>query len=349
MTDDVLGQAEVESLLGTTESSTTASAHNEDIRPAAAWESSGRKGREVQSQERVTPYDFKQPERVGKNQMQAIQSLHEDCGKNFGASLSDVLRNVVEVKLNSVDQLTYSEFIFSLENPSCFNLLAAQPLEGNLILEINPSILYPIIDRLLGGGKETGPLDRRPLTEIELRLVRRITDLFLRELKNAWKNVVELDLSVERVESNPKLIQIVPPNEIVVLIRFEMTIGDIRGMMNLCIPLNSLETIEGKLTSNTWAGSDCQEPSQQSRDSISRQLCGSAVEVIVQLAQSKIRTADLLGLRVGDIITTDQDCHGVLPVSVEGIPKFFAKPGAFKGHKAFQVEQRVALPPAADG
>jgi flagellar motor switch protein FliM len=81
----------------------------------------------------------------------------------------------VEVKLTSVDQLTYSEFVFSLENPTCFNLLRAEPLEGNLILDINPSILYPIIDRLLGGGKDGRPLARRPLTEIELRLVSRIT------------------------------------------------------------------------------------------------------------------------------------------------------------------------------
>ena len=122
------------------------------------------------------PYDFKRPERVGKEQMRALQTLHEGFGRNFGAALSGLLRSIVEVKLTSVDQLTYSEFVFSLENPTCFNLLKAEPLEGNLILDINPSILYPIIDRLLGGGRETGPLARRPLTEIELRLVSRITD-----------------------------------------------------------------------------------------------------------------------------------------------------------------------------
>ena len=92
--------------------------------------------------------------------MRALQTLHEGFGRNFCAALSALLRSIVEVKLTSVDQLTYSEFVFSLENPSCFNLLKADPLEGNLILDINPSILYPIIDRLLGGGKEMGPLAR---------------------------------------------------------------------------------------------------------------------------------------------------------------------------------------------
>ncbi len=125
-------------------------------RPPATAVRSGR------LREKVTTYDFKRPERVGKEQMRALQTLHEGFGRNFGAALSALLRTILEVKLTSVDQLTYSEFIFSLENPTCFNLVRAKPLEGYLILDINPSILYPIIDRLLGGGKESGPPARRP-------------------------------------------------------------------------------------------------------------------------------------------------------------------------------------------
>ena len=175
--------------------------------------------------------------------MRSLQTMHEGFGRNFGAALSALLRTIVEVKLTSVDQLTYSEFVFSLENPTCFNLINAEPLEGQLILDINLSLLFPIIDRLLGGGSDPTPPTRRPLTEIELRLVSRITDLFCKEMKHAWENVLELNLSVDRVESNPQLVQIVPPNEVVVLISFELTLGDARGMMNLCIPFNSIERI----------------------------------------------------------------------------------------------------------
>ena len=146
--------------------------------PATSAAADGESAPPARHREKITPYDFKRPERVGKEQMRALQTLHEGFGRNFGAALSALLRSIVEVKLTSVDQLTYSEFVFSLENPTCFNLLKAEPLEGNLILDVNPSILYPIIDRLLGGGREGGPLARRPLTEIELRLVSRITSLF---------------------------------------------------------------------------------------------------------------------------------------------------------------------------
>src|SRR6188768_2640543 len=202
MSDEVLSSQEVESLLSALD---VPGGAKPPTRPAA---SSSRGVPQMRSREKVTPYDFKRPERVGKEQMRALQSLHEGFGRNFDAALSALLRSIIEVKLTSVDQLTYSEFVFSLENPTCFNLLRAEPLEGHLILDINPSILYPIMDRLLGGGKETAGIARRPLTEIELRLVGRITSLFLQELKHAWKDVLSLNLSVERVESNPQLVQI---------------------------------------------------------------------------------------------------------------------------------------------
>ena len=345
MGNDILSQSEVESLLGSLELGDLDDLLD-DVQPAAETFTAPAAAPPPSFliHDKVAPYDFKRPERVGKEQMRALQSMHEGFGRNFGASLSAMLRSIVEVKLTSVDQLTYSEFVFSLENPSCFNLLNAEPLEGNLILDINPSILYPIIDRLLGGGKEISPPARRPLTEIELRLVRRITDLFLAELKKAWANVIELELSIDRVESNPQLVQVVPPNEVVVLISFEVSLGDVRGMINFCVPFNSIERISNKLTANSWFNFQRRTSSADTQDKISRRLSGATMEVVVELAHSTIRTSDLIGLRVGDIITTDQDCQGVLPVVVEGVPKFFARPGAVKGRKAFEIDSVAPVP-----
>ncbi len=330
MSGDILSQAEVESLLGTT-----------DTGPQGAARRTGPGGPATASRlrDKITPYDFKRPERVGKDQMRALQSLHEGFGRNFGAALSALLRSIVEVKLTSVDQLTYSEFVYSLENPTCFNLLHAEPLEGHLILDINPSILYPIIDRLLGGGRESSPLARRPLTEIELRLVSRITALFLEELRRAWENVLKLNLSVARVESNPQLVQIVPPNEVVVLISFEVLLGEVRGMMNLCIPFNSIERIGTKLLSNSWVAYGRRAATPESIQQISTNLRRSLVELVVRLAETRISARDLVSLRVGDVITTEHDVKSPISVHVEGIPKFRARPGALKGKKAVRIEE----------
>lgn len=331
MSDDVLSQAEVESLLNAIDpelSRPPSSSTSEVPSPRAPL---------VRSREKVTPYDFKRPERVGKEQMRALQFLHEGFGRSFGAAMSALLRTIIEVRLTSVDQLTYSEFVFSLENPTCFNLLRAHPLDGNIILDLNPSILYPIIDRLLGGGKNAGPPARRPLTEIELLLVSRITKIFNMELTKAWENVLELELSVERVESNPQLVQVVPPNEVVILISFELSLGETRGMMNLCIPFNSIERISSKLTANSWVGYSRSGSTPESIEMMTQRLDGSRVQLVVTLAESTVSTADLIGLRVGDVITTEKDVHSPLRVDIQGVEKFGAKPGSFKGKAAIQV------------
>lgn len=332
MTDEVLSQAEVESLLNAMESDPSGK------QSQAAQPVSGKANR---PREKVIPYDFKRPERVGKEQMRALQSLHEGFGRNYGAALSALLRTVAEIKLTSVDQLTYSEFVFSLENPTCFNLLTAKPLEGNLILDINPSILYPIINRLLGGGKEAGASTRRALTEIERRLVGRITDLFLKELKRAWENILSLDFKVERVESNPQLVQIVPPNEVVILISFELTLGDVRGMLNLCIPFNAIERVSNRLTTNNWVSYATASPTEESTRQVRNRLEQSLVSVVATLAKTRLSTSDMLSLRVGDIVTTEKDINEPIEVSVENASKFHARPGTIKGHKAIQIEKTI--------
>jgi flagellar motor switch protein FliM len=332
---DVLSQAEVENLLSAMEGGGDAATSNDAFRP----------------REKVTVYDFKRPERVGKEQMRSLQTMHEGFGRNFGAALSALLRTMVEVKLTSVDQLTYSEFVFSLENPTCFNLISAQPLEGQLILDINPSILFPMIDRMLGGTTSAALPARRPLTEIELRLVARITALFLKEMQHAWENVLKLELVVERVESNPQLVQIIPANEVIVLISFELTVGEMRGMMNLCIPFNTIERISNKLTSNSWVSYSKRPPTLQSMQRISNQIAEAPMEVVVELATTRITASDMLGLRVGDVIASEKDIHQPLLVYVQGKPKFVAAPGKYKGRKAIEIKSgyqpqniRVELP-----
>lgn len=303
------------------------------------------RNKEIVGNAKVTPYDFKRPERVGKDQMKALQTLHEGFGRKFAAALSAILRTIVDVKLTGVDQLTYSEFTFSLPNPSCFNLIRAEPLEGNLILDINPSIIFPMIDRLLGGGKEkTSPL-QRPLTAIEMRLVARISQLFLAEMKIAWENVVDLDLSVVQTESNPQLIQIVPPNEVVVVVAFEVVMAETRGAVNLCIPYNAFERVSAKFSSNNWMSyGNRKQATPQSIKKISKSIRDMRVEMKVKLAQSKIAMHELLHLRVGDVICTEKNVHSPLLVSIEGIPKYWAKPGVYKGFTAIQVEDIIDDP-----
>ena len=343
MSDESLSQNQVESLLKAMESVEGAPPKpeppklNKEKSPAPA----SRPSPVLSSNARVTAYDFKRPERVGKDQMRAMHSLHESLARNFGASVSGMLRTMIEVKLLSVDQLTYSEFVFSLDNPSCFNVLAVEPLEGNWILDIAPTLSYSIIDRMLGGDPDPNEAIRRPLTEIENRLIGRVVELFLVQLKNSWENIVELDLTIEKVESNPQLVQIVPPNEVVILVGFEVLLGKNRGMLNLCIPFNTVEQFNAKLSRNGWVGYGKSNPSDETRDAISTSMSDAPVDIIVTLARSKIRTGDLLELAVGDVITTEKEVKDPLELSVQDVPKFHARVGAFKGKKAVRIDSVI--------
>ncbi|MBI3864350.1 MAG: flagellar motor switch protein FliM [Planctomycetia bacterium] len=332
---DVLSQSEVESLLAALDPG-TGGGHSQQPEARGSEESGAQ----------ISVYDFKRPERVSKEQMRTFQAVHEGFSREFGADLSGLVRAIVEVKLISVDQLTYSEFVYSLENPTCFNLLKAEPLDGHIILDLNPSIIFPILDRLLGGGRapsQSSP-PRRPLTEIELRLVARITDLAIKALGNAWANVCELKLRVTQVESNPQLVQIVPPNEVIVLVSFEVSLGETRGIMNLCIPFNTIEPLAGKLSANTWSSYSQKQPDRRQVLNLETGVANAGVEMVVYLAGTRLTAGELIGLAVGDTIVTENDCHKPLEVCVEGRPKFYGFAGLVKGHKAVRIGQPVVPP-----
>ncbi len=329
---DVLSQSEVESLLA---------ALDPGMQPQQHSSSTMRDDFNAQ----ISVYDFKRPERVSKEQMRAFQALHDGFSREFGAALSGMLRAIVEVKLISVDQLTYSEFVFSLENPTCFNLLYSEGLEGHIILDLNPSIIYPIVDRLLGGGKAASQdLPQRPLTEIELQLVSRITKQAIQGLESAWSNICQLKLKVSQIESNPQLVQIVPPNEVIVLISFEISMGDIRGIMNLCIPFNTIEPLAGKLSSDSWSTYSKKGVDARQIANLETGVSHAAVEVVVHLAQAKLTAKELAQLAVGDVILTESSPQKGAQVLVEGTPLFTAFPGVLKGHKAIRMAQPITKP-----
>jgi len=331
---DVLSQSEVESLL---------SALDTNQQPTVA-KKSVRRSDDPRSQQ-ITIYDFKRPERVSKEQMRAFQALHDGFSREFGAALSSMLRTIVEVKLISVDQLTYSEFVFSLENPTCFNLLESTGLGGHLILDLNPSIIFPIVDRLLGGGREPKQsIPGRPLTEIELRIVSRITGLAIDGLENSWSNICNLELSVSQVESNPQLVQIVPPNEVIVLVSFELTMNEMRGIMNLCIPFNTIEPLVGKLSSDTWSAYTKRVADPRQKLNLETSISKATVEMTVQLANTQLTAKEIMNLQVGDVLLTKKSKDQGLEVYVEGRPMFLGMSGQLSGSKAIQITNKIDHP-----
>jgi flagellar motor switch protein FliM len=324
---DVLDQSEVDALLAAVDAPSAAG-------PAAAPQVFSSGGT---STAEVLVYDFKRPERVSKDQMRALEALHEGFGRNFGAALSSYLRTIVEVSVAHVEQLTYSEFIHSLPNPTCFNLLKAEQLDGQMCLEISPLIIYPIIDRLLGGSNADLFIPQRPLTQIEQRLVQRITDRAMQHLSEAWGNLTPAKFSVSDFESNPQLVLIVPPNETVVVVGFEVKMGNRAGTMSLCIPYNVIEPVIGLLNQQNWFSYQKKGSQDEHARKLERNVNNAPVEVRAFLAATTMTVSDLMGLAVGDVITTEKAVGKDVLLTVEGRNKYLAQVGQFRGNRAVQI------------
>ncbi len=329
---DVLDQSEVDALLAAVDTGQMG-------RGGAAGGESGAGvfGGGGPAQADVQTYDFKRPERVSKDQMRALEALHEGFGRNLGAALSGYLRTIIEVSVAHIEQLTYSEFIHSLPNPTCFNLLKAEQLDGQLCLEISPLIIYPVLDRLLGGSNADLFIPQRPLTQIEQRLVQRITDRATHHLSEAWSNLTPVNFKVEDFESNPQLVQIVPPNETVVVVGFELKMGNRAGTMSLCIPYNVIEPIMGVLAAQNWFSYQRKGGQEDHVRKLTRSVHNAPVEMRAFLAQTTISVSELMSLAVGDVITTDKGCERDVLIQVEGKDKFVGKIGQFRGARAVRV------------
>lgn len=332
---EMLDQSEVDALLAAVDNGEVGSPEPEE--PVQVF--SHRRG--LREKFEIRDYDFKRPERVSKDQMRALETLHDGFARNFGALLSGFLRTIMEVKVASIEQMTFSEFTHGLPNPTCFNLLSCEPLDGNICMEISPLIIYPVIDRLLGGSNADLFIPQRPLTAIELRLVTKIIQRGMRALEEAWSSIMQLQFKLEETESNPALVQIVPPNEVVVVVGFEMKMGGRAGTMCLCIPYNVIEPVIDKLSNQTWAAYKRKSKDDQLRHRLANHLEHAKVTVSSVLADTTIKFSDLMNLNVGDLILTDKPASAPLTLVIEGKRKYIGQMGQYKGNRAFKVLRPV--------
>ncbi len=327
---EILDQNEVDALLAAVSTATEAE---------AGKDSRGSSG----SSREAAVYDFKRPERVSKDQMRALQTIHEGFARNFGASLSAFLRTIVETRVATAEQLTYSEFIHSLPSPTCFTLISAPQLTGQICLEISPLIVFPIVDRLLGGSNSDIFIPQRPLTFIESRLVGRILDRALLNLSEAWSELLQVRFEIAGSESNPHLVQIVAPNEVVVVIGFEIKVGARAGTMSICIPFNVIEPVIGKLATQSWLAYSRGPGATDEVRRVTKSIHRADVELRAYLGETRMTVADMLSLAPGDVIKLDKLVDRDFVLRVEGRNKYAGQLGKLRGSRALQIT-RSALP-----
>lgn len=325
MAGDVLSQTEIDDLLSALSTGVVSA---EDIQTE-------------QKQKKIKVYDFKRPDKFSKDQIRTLYMLHENFARLLNTYLSTHLRTLVHIDVASVDQLTYEEFIRSLPNPSVISVFQMRPLKGNVILDINPNIVFSIIERLFGGSGQA-PGKPRALTDIEEAIIKRVISKALESFQEAWKQVVTIEPRLEVIETNPQFTQIVPPNDMVVIVTLQTKIGQTEGLINICIPYLVLEPIMSKLTTTFWVSSASTRQSLPEHiNALQRKLERTFIPMIVELGGSTITVQELLGLAVGDVLQLDTKFEEDLLLRIGQREKFRCKPGLAGSKVAIQITEKL--------
>ncbi|MBR4904324.1 MAG: flagellar motor switch protein FliM [Selenomonadaceae bacterium] len=297
--------------------------------------------KQEESNRKIKVYDFKRPDKFSKDQIRTLYMLHESFARMLNTYMSSHLRTLVNVDVASVEQLTYQEFVQSIANPSVITILGVPPLKGNIIFEVSSEIAFAYIDRVFGGDGSTA-MKMRVLTEIEDAVMRRFVDNAMERFKESWSNVTEMNPVLEATESNPQFTQIVPPNDMVVIVTLHTKLGEVEGFMNICIPYLVLEPIMSKLTTTFWvAASVAKEEQQGQAESIRRKLNRTKVPLVVEVGRVQITIREFLTLGFGDVLQLNTKVKEDFPCMVGTNPKFYCRPGTFGKKLAVQITQVV--------
>lgn len=324
MVEEVLSQHEIDALLSA----------------ISSGEMDAEELKEEETEKKVRVYDFKRALRFSNDQIRSISRIHENYARLLTTFFSAQLRSYVNITVASVDQVPYEEFIRSIPKMTVLNIYSLAPLEGRIIMEVNPNIAYGLLDRLLGGqGNSVKQVDS--LTEIETTLMSQLFEKAVVNLKEAWSSIVDIDPVLEEFEVNPQFLQMVSPNETVVVVSLNTEVGDASGMINICIPHIVLEPIIPKLSVHYWMQSSDRERDPEAYEKLRESIQHTEVEAKAILGTTTISINELLHLKKNDVINLDQQIDRPLTLKINDESKFLVQPGRQRNKMSVQVLEHI--------
>ena len=307
---EVLSQSEIDALLSALSTG--------DVEPEQL--------KEKEEKHKVKKYDFRSPQKFSKEHIRTLEMVHDSFARIVSNYLSGQLRKHVKIEIQTVEQITYEEFIHSIPNPTVLTIFSMPPLQGNILLEMNPEFSYQILDILLGGeGRRQSKL--KDFSEIDKNILSSITSEMINSMKLAWEGIIDVKPQFEVLETNPGASQTLAPNEAVALLSFSVELGKSTTYMNLCIPYLSVEKIVDKLIVQYWFKNDDSEVDTDARKKLMAGIEPAKVNIHVQLGETEITLDDFLKLVKGDVLILDSQYSNPVKVFVEDEECFIGKPG----------------------
>jgi flagellar motor switch protein FliM len=285
-------------------------------------------------------YDFKHPDRISKEQIRSLRTIHENFARLSATYLSTYLRSLVDVNLLTIDQVTYSEYTLSLAVPCSIYVVQSSGLSGRVILEMSPALLLFMVDRLLGGSGES-QVEAREITLIEQNVVRAIIGKQLEMLNEVWSQVVDLGASFSSFETDPQFVQISRSSETIVIIFFEVRVKGYVYTMNLVVPYFLLEPILPNLSAPLVVSST-KKKGEEDKVMLRQTLQATRLPLAAQLAKARLTIREFLELRRHDVIALGQKVEEELPVLVGGKVKFMGEAGRRGRHRAVKITREIS-------
>lgn len=289
---------------------------------------------------KVAAYDFRRPNRVSKDQLRFLQTIHESFGREYGAALSGYLRSMVDIEIISVDQLTYGEFVLSLPGSTSLFLFSMAPLDGQAVIEANPGLILSIIDRLFGGSGKQLDL-ARDLTNIEVAVMTKLVQRGLKALGSSWEHIVACTPQMESLEKNPQMMQILPNSETVILLSLELRIGKTSGILSLCYPFLMLESIIPSIADKQALARGKKRTVAEAPHWIAQRVSDSALDVRVELGRTTLTVGEFLRLRPGDVLKLPRRVSEPVDLLVGGVMKANARAGLRGRHRVARIESML--------
>ena len=326
----VLSQSEVDALLAAVSEGEVAADGKSGVVSGAGGE-----------EKVVVVYDLTSQDRIIRGRLPQLDVIYEKFMRSFRVSLSSALRKIAALNHASTDFLKFGEFINTLPMPTCMSVLRFNALRGSALLVIESKLAYALVDSFFGGDdRPYTKIEGKDFTPIELSIVRKVVELAIDDLEQAWASVETIDCSFVRTEVNPQFVGIVPPTDVVIASTFDVELENANGAITLVIPYATIEPIKQKLQSGFQVESD-QTDKKLWAGIIQDQLMDTSVDLRVDLGYTEITLDELMGMKPGDVISLDQDANGEFDVQVEGAKKFKGFYGVNHGSVAIQVTKKV--------
>ena len=341
---DILSQSEIEQLLSSlsNEVGSTPASNGTSVGAPPKRQADPLAGHRMSHSSTVAYelYDFRRPDKLSKDQLRTLGMLHDTFARATGSSISALTRSSINVEMISMEQIPYDEYLRSI-SASVFGIVSLPPLSGQVVVEMETSLIFALVDKMLGGPGR--PIERNNLTEIEKPLVKSILERILGALKQAWEAVIVVTPTVDGLETSSQFVSVAPPNDIVLVILFEVKIGDVRTAMSLCIPYLVLKPITVKLSAQKWFASSGRRHNPQTRRLMTSQVTSSTMDLSVLLGKSTMKFEDFYQIKVGDVIKLDQDTQKDLTLLIGNVPKYKGRP-MMNGRKyVFSITDPIQL------